>query len=136
MAGKNTAAFGIYTSRAGVERAVEELKAAGYRNSDIWALRAGGRGDVSTSNLLWRMPNGGSYAPSIVQYQGLLYMTNEVGVVTCAAADTGNAMRINVEIVDHRKLKMLASLNDQESQSVTVERILSRPKSNSRRFPR
>jgi len=61
----------------------------GYRNSDILALRPGGRGDVSTSHLRWRMPNGGSYVPSIVQYQGLLYMTNEVGVVTCAAAETG-----------------------------------------------
>ena len=38
MAGKNTAAFGIYTSQAGVERAVDELKAAGYRNSDISVL--------------------------------------------------------------------------------------------------
>ena len=64
----------------------------GYRNSDILALRTGGRGDVSVSHLLWRLPNGGSYAPSIVQYQGLLYMTNEVGVVTCAAADTGTAL--------------------------------------------
>ena len=27
--------------------------------------------------------------PSILQYQGLLYMTNEVGVVTCAEAETG-----------------------------------------------
>jgi outer membrane protein assembly factor BamB len=35
------------------------------------------------------MPNGGSYVPSIVHYQGLLYMTNEVGVVTCASAETG-----------------------------------------------
>jgi len=57
----------------------------GYRNSDILALRSGG-------DQLWRMPNGGSYAASIVQYQGLLYMTNEVGVVTCAAADTGAAV--------------------------------------------
>lgn len=61
----------------------------GYRNSDILALRPGGRGDVSESHLKWRMPNGGSYVPSIVHYDGLLYMTNEVGVVTCAAADTG-----------------------------------------------
>jgi outer membrane protein assembly factor BamB len=61
----------------------------GYRNSDILALKAGGRGDVSASHLLWRMPSGGSYVPSIVHYQGLLYMTNEIGVVTCAAADTG-----------------------------------------------
>lgn len=61
----------------------------GYRNSDIWALRPGGRGDVSASHLRWRMPNGGSYVPSILQYRGLLYMTNEVGVVTCAEASTG-----------------------------------------------
>lgn len=38
MAGKNTAAFGIYTSRSGVESAVDELKAAGYRNTDISVL--------------------------------------------------------------------------------------------------
>ncbi len=58
----------------------------GYRNSDIWAVRPGGRGEVTPT---WRMPNGGSYVPSILQYQGLLYMTNEVGVVTCADVATG-----------------------------------------------
>jgi outer membrane protein assembly factor BamB len=35
------------------------------------------------------MPNGGSYVPSILHYKGLLYMSNEVGVVTCAEASTG-----------------------------------------------
>lgn len=38
MAGKNTAAFGIYATRAGVENAVETLKAEGYRNTDISVL--------------------------------------------------------------------------------------------------
>ena len=38
MAGKNTAAFGIYSSRSGVENAVDALKAAGYRNTDISVL--------------------------------------------------------------------------------------------------
>jgi hypothetical protein len=38
MAGKNTAAFGIYPTRAGVERAVDALKGAGYRNEDISVL--------------------------------------------------------------------------------------------------
>lgn len=33
--------------------------------------------------------NAASYVPSIVQYDGLLYMTNEVGVVTCADIRTG-----------------------------------------------
>ena len=61
----------------------------GYRNSDFLAIRPGGRGDVSASRILWRTPGGASYVPSIVHYNGLLYMSNEVGVVTCAQAKTG-----------------------------------------------
>ena len=38
MAGKNTAAFGIYKTRAGAEKAVDALKQAGFRNTDISAL--------------------------------------------------------------------------------------------------
>jgi len=38
MAGKNTAAFGIYNDRGSVERAVDALKVAGYRNTDISVL--------------------------------------------------------------------------------------------------
>jgi len=38
MAGKNTAAFGIYTTQSAVENAIDELKAAGYRNTDISVL--------------------------------------------------------------------------------------------------
>jgi hypothetical protein len=38
MAGKNTAAFGIYKTQAGAEQAVDALKAAGFRNTDISAL--------------------------------------------------------------------------------------------------
>jgi len=38
MAGKNTAAFGIYPDRASVENAVDRLKIEGYRNTDISVL--------------------------------------------------------------------------------------------------
>jgi len=38
MAGKNTAAFGIYSNRAQVENAVDALRSAGYRNTDISVL--------------------------------------------------------------------------------------------------
>jgi hypothetical protein len=38
MAGKNTAAFGIYPNRASLETAVDQLRAAGYRNTDISVL--------------------------------------------------------------------------------------------------
>ena len=61
----------------------------GYRNSPYLALRPGGRGDVSASHVVWRAPGGGSYAASLVHYDGLLYLTNDVGVLTCADAKTG-----------------------------------------------
>jgi hypothetical protein len=38
MMGKNTAVFGIYTERSGVDRAVDALKGAGFSNSDVSAL--------------------------------------------------------------------------------------------------
>ena len=61
----------------------------GYRNSDYMAIRPGGRGDVTASHVVWQAPSGASYVPSILYYDGLLYMTNEVGIVTCADARTG-----------------------------------------------
>jgi outer membrane protein assembly factor BamB len=61
----------------------------GYRNSPYLAIRPGGRGDVTASHVLWRAPGGGSYAASLVSYEGLLYLTNDVGVLTCADAKTG-----------------------------------------------
>src|SRR5947207_6943648 len=38
MAGKNTAAFGIYANRVDVENAVDALRVAGFRNTDISVL--------------------------------------------------------------------------------------------------
>jgi outer membrane protein assembly factor BamB len=64
----------------------------GYRNSDVLAIRPGGRGDVTPTHVQWRIPAGASYVPSVLHYQGLIYMTNEVGVVTCAEAATGQRL--------------------------------------------
>ena len=61
----------------------------GYRNSDVLAIRPGGRGDITATHVDWTAPNGASYVPSILYYDGLLYMTNEVGIATCLDATTG-----------------------------------------------
>lgn len=61
----------------------------GYRNSDFMAIRPGGRGDVTESHTLWLTPKGASYVPSIIYYNGLLYMTSDAGILTCADAGTG-----------------------------------------------
>ncbi len=61
----------------------------GYRSSPYMAIRTGGEGDIAKTNVAWRMANGGPYVPSLVFYQGLLYMANEMGVVTCVDAKAG-----------------------------------------------
>ncbi len=63
--------------------------ARGYRNSDVLALNSGARGEVSADDFVWRVPNGASYVPSILQYDGFIYMTNEIGIVKCVDATTG-----------------------------------------------
>lgn len=64
----------------------------GYRNSDFLAMLPGGKGDVTSQNILWRSSGGASYVPSILYYRDLLYVTNEVGIVSCAEADTGKTV--------------------------------------------
>src|ERR1017187_9841700 len=44
MAGKNTAVFGIYPNRTSTENAVDALKAANFRNTDISVLLPEGAG--------------------------------------------------------------------------------------------
>jgi len=58
----------------------------GYRSSPYMAIRAGNEGEISKTNVAWRVANGGPYVPSLVFYRGLLYMANEMGVVTCVDA--------------------------------------------------
>jgi outer membrane protein assembly factor BamB len=61
----------------------------GYRNSDFIALRPGGRGEIKPDSYLWRVASGASYVPSILYYEGFIYVTNEVGIATCVDAQTG-----------------------------------------------
>ncbi len=53
----------------------------------IMAIRAGGRGDVSETHVLWKQPKAGGNHASPVLYGDYLYYVN--GVVTCLRADTG-----------------------------------------------
>jgi outer membrane protein assembly factor BamB len=64
----------------------------GYRSSPYMAIRAGGQGDISQTHVVWRVANGGSYVPSLVLYDGLLYMANELGVVTAVDAKSGESV--------------------------------------------
>jgi outer membrane protein assembly factor BamB len=61
----------------------------GYRSSPYFAMRPGGKGDVSKSHVLWRVDTGGPYVSSLVHYNGLLYMAGDVGVLSAIDAKTG-----------------------------------------------
>ncbi len=61
----------------------------GYRSGPFMAIRLGGTGDISHSNVQWLVPTGAPYVSSLVLYQGLIYMANDAGVASCFDAKTG-----------------------------------------------
>lgn len=61
----------------------------GYRSGPYMAIKTGGRGDVSKTHVAWHVPTGAPYVPSVVHYDGFIYMAGESGVVTVIDAATG-----------------------------------------------
>jgi outer membrane protein assembly factor BamB len=61
----------------------------GYRSGPYMAFRTGERGDMAKTDMLWHIETGAPYVSSLVLYEGLLYMANDVGIVTCIDAKTG-----------------------------------------------
>jgi outer membrane protein assembly factor BamB len=61
----------------------------GYRSSPFMAIRPAGKGDVAATHVTWKVANGAPYISSLVYYDGLIYMTGDVGVLSVADAKTG-----------------------------------------------
>ena len=61
----------------------------GYRSGPYMAIRPGGKGNVESSHVVWKIPTGAPYISSIVQHDGLIYMIGDVGVATVVDAKTG-----------------------------------------------
>jgi len=70
----------------------------GYRSGPYFALRTGGRGDLSPSHVVWHVPTGAPYVSSLLHLDGRVYMANDVGVLT--AVDASNGERIWQERVE------------------------------------
>ena len=57
------------------------------------AIRPGGKGDVTRSNLAWSSPRGSPFVPSPILYGGALFMVNDMSsIVTALDAMTGRVM--------------------------------------------
>jgi outer membrane protein assembly factor BamB len=70
----------------------------GYRSGPYLAIRTGGSGDISDSHVVWEVETGAPYVSSLLHYQGLVYMANDVGDLT--ADDAGSGKRIWQQRVD------------------------------------
>ena len=60
----------------------------GGRSGRRAAIRLGGKGDVTKTNVIWSMA-GGSYVPSPVLHKGHLYWINDRGIAYCVDVKTG-----------------------------------------------
>ena len=61
----------------------------GHRSGPYMAVRMGGRGDVNETHVEWLVETGAPYISSLLYYEGLVYMANGRGIVTCIDPATG-----------------------------------------------
>lgn len=64
----------------------------GYRSSPFMAIRLGGRGDITKTHVVWRVPTGGPYVSSLVHDQAVIYMSTDNGILS--AFDASNGQRL------------------------------------------
>ena len=90
-------AEGLNPTRDGIFRIIaspsvhDGIVYAPSRERPLLALKAGGRGDVSHSHVLWRFANGPD-VPTPVTDGTYLYVINDRGIMWCLDAKTGAAV--------------------------------------------
>jgi len=63
-----------------------------YERPELWAVRPDGRGDVTETNVVWRIRQGAPATPSCLLVDDLLYAVTDGGVASCLEADTGQTV--------------------------------------------
>ena len=62
---------------------------SGFATGELLAVRPDGRGDVTSTHVVWRTNQGVPKKPSILLKDDLIFMINDVGIMTCLEARTG-----------------------------------------------
>lgn len=65
---------------------------AGYPDKRLQAIRADGTGDVTSTHILWKLPKDGSFVPTPLVHEGLLYVVNDRGLAMCLDAGSGKTV--------------------------------------------
>ncbi len=61
----------------------------GLGRPELWAVRPDGRGDVTATHVVWKSRAGSPRTPSPIAVDGLLYVVNDSGTLTCLEVATG-----------------------------------------------
>jgi outer membrane protein assembly factor BamB len=60
----------------------------------ITAVRLGSRGDITPTNVVWRVKKGYPNIPALLLYQGVMYLMKEGGIVTSLDPMTGQVLKM------------------------------------------
>ena len=66
--------------------------ATGFQQPSLLAVRPGGKGDVTRTQIAWRLARGVPYTPSPIAAGDHLYIVNDGGILSCVAIDTGTVV--------------------------------------------
>ncbi|MBN9690062.1 MAG: PQQ-like beta-propeller repeat protein [Verrucomicrobia bacterium] len=61
----------------------------GYDRASLLAIRPGGEGDLTESNIVWQTARSAPNTPSVVVVGELIFFVSDGGIATCADARTG-----------------------------------------------
>jgi glucose dehydrogenase len=63
-----------------------------YERPELWAIRPGGRGDLTDSHVAWKVRQGVPSQPSFLLIGDRLYLVNNDGIAMCVEAKTGQVV--------------------------------------------
>jgi outer membrane protein assembly factor BamB len=66
--------------------------ATGFQEPSLLAIRLDGRGDVTRTHIAWRTSRAVPFTPSPILAGDQLYMVNDIGIVSCLDARTGELL--------------------------------------------
>jgi outer membrane protein assembly factor BamB len=75
------------------EREWEATRAMLGAENGLLAIRLGGRGDATATNVVWRYQKPVPQVPSTLLYRGVLYMVNDSGILVAFDPATGDVLR-------------------------------------------
>ena len=64
----------------------------GFMTPELWAIRTGGSGDVSSTHVAWKLKQGIPQKPSVLLVGDALYFVADTGVARCVDAKSGESL--------------------------------------------